>query len=65
MTDQEKAAYIHSQVACALIEMEAMRAANQYREIQGCTPTYGEEAFRKIIENYPIHHNAVMSLFRD
>jgi hypothetical protein len=63
MNDEQKAAYLNSQVACALIEMAAMKAANSFREMQGYTIAYGEEAFHELITKYGIHHNAAMTLF--
>lgn len=35
MTEEQKAAYVQGQVACALIEMQSMIVANQERERQG------------------------------
>ena len=64
MTEAQQAAYIQSQSACALIEMEAMKAENTYREMRGETIAYNEKAFLDLIERYGIHHNAVISMFR-
>ena len=55
-----KVAYINGQVACALIEMEAMKAANHERQQRGESDNYGEEAFMALIEKYCINHNAVI-----
>lgn len=63
MTDEQKAAYIQSQSACALIEMHAMAAENSEREQQGLAQAYDGEAFMEVIERYGIHHNAVMETF--
>jgi hypothetical protein len=60
MNENERAAYIQSQVACALIEMEAMKAANWMREMQGHTIAYGEEAFNNLVVKYGIGHNDVI-----
>jgi len=54
-------AYVQSQTACALIEMEAMKAANDVARSKGCEPKYTEKDFRDLIGTYGIHHNAVMS----
>ena len=64
VTDEQKAAYIHSQVACAMIEMFAMKAANHEREQQGYAHAYGEDAFMELIDRYGISHNAVIGFFR-
>ncbi len=57
--------YIQSQVACALIEMEAMKAANVEREQRGESLAYDEAAFMAIIDKYGIHHNAVIGFMRE
>jgi hypothetical protein len=61
MISEENAAFINSQTACALIEMQGMVAANTLREDQGHTIAYDESAFLKLIEKYGIHHNAVLN----
>ena len=60
MTNEQKAAYIQSQAACALIEAMGMQALNMQRERQGYSMAYDDEAFFKLIEKYGIHHNAVL-----
>ncbi len=57
-------AYVNAQVACALIEMESMKAKNQWRKHQQESPAYGEEAFLAVINKYGIHHNAVLEVMR-
>jgi len=59
MTPEQKAAFVNSQVACALIEAMGMKAENQQRTHLGQSIAYGEEAFAALIEKYGIHHNAV------
>lgn len=59
------AAFVFSQTACALIEMEAMKAANAERESQGYSLAYDEEAFLALIDRYAIHHNAVLTQLRE
>lgn len=61
MTKQERVAYINSQVACALIVMEGMKAENTYREMRGETIAYGDKAFNAVIDQHGIGHNAVMA----
>jgi hypothetical protein len=65
MTPEQKAAYINSQVACALIEMEGMKALNIYRQSRDETIAYDDEAFLDVINRYGIHHNAVVEFFQD
>jgi hypothetical protein len=65
MTVEETVAYVHSQTACALIELEAMKAENAYRAMRGETQAYSEQAFSDLIVHYGIHHNAVIGLFQD
>ncbi len=45
MTPEQKAAYVFAQSVAAMAEIEAMKAANQMREMNGHTIAYGEEAF--------------------
>lgn len=59
MTNEQKAAYVNSQTACAMIEAMGMQAENQQRERQGYSMAYGDKAFFDLIEKYGIHHNAV------
>lgn len=63
MTPEQHAAYINAQAAAARIELEAMKAANWMREMQGHTIAYGEEDFLALIDKYGLHHNAVLTMF--
>ena len=65
MSPEEKRTYMDSQIACALIEMESMKAMNYERDAQGLAQAYNEEAFLDLIEKYGIHHNAVIGWFHD
>lgn len=60
MTPEQKAAYIMGQVACALAEIEGMRAENMQREHRGESMAYVMDDFVKAIDKYAIHHNAVI-----
>lgn len=62
MTKVEAAAFVISQSVAAQAEIEAMKAANQHREMQGYTQAYGEEAFLAIPDKYGLSHNAVTTL---
>ena len=55
---KEKIAYLMSQIACAQIEMEAMKMANREKLTPGFA--YGEKDFRALIDKYGISHNAVL-----
>lgn len=61
MYPEQRAAFINSQTACMLVELEAMRAANRERESNGFSPAYGEDEFLALITRYGLHHNAVVS----
>ena len=64
-TAEKRCAFIASQTACAMAEIEGMKAENQYREMQGYSQAYGEEAFFAIPDKYGIGHNAVIEYLRD
>lgn len=59
MTPEQKAAYVNAMVACALVEMYAMMAANEDADRRKVIRPYGEKNFRDLIEKYGIHHNAI------
>ena len=56
-----RVAYIQAQVACALIELEGMKAENRQREIEGKSLAYTEAAFDALLHRYAITHNDVMN----
>lgn len=64
MTPEEKAAYIQSQCACAMIEAMGYQAENQVRAEQGCSIAYDEEAFAALENKYVIGHNTVVSFLQ-
>ncbi len=61
MNEEQRIAYLNSQIACALIEMNGMVAENQWRASNGNSPCYGEEQFQKLIDKYGLGHNDVMT----
>lgn len=65
MTEEQNAAYVSSQSACALIEAMGMVAENTHRQQCGKIIVYGEEAFNALINKYGIHHNAIVTTFGD
>ncbi len=54
-------AFVQSQVTCALIELEGMKAANQEREYRGESLAYCERDFLNLLIKYPIQHNDVLA----
>lgn len=63
MTEEQNAAYIFSQSACALIEAMGMVAENTHRQRCDKRIAYGDGDFNKLISKYGIHHNAVITTF--
>jgi hypothetical protein len=54
-------AYINSQTASALIELEAMKTENNERDRHGHAPAWSEGEFMSLIDKYQLGHNAVMT----
>ena len=54
-------AYVNSQIASAMIELEAMKATNQERYRKGQSDAWDEEAFISLIDKYQLNHNAVIT----
>lgn len=54
-------AYVQTQTAAALIEMEGMKAFNSERERHGYAPGYDETAFLCLIDKYQLGHNSVIT----
>lgn len=57
---ESRVAFVNAMVACALCELEAMKAANEERRDQGYALAYDEAAFMAVPEKYGIHHNQVL-----
>jgi len=57
----QNVAYVQSQIACAMVELEAMKWANVSRREQGLSLAYSEEAYTKLIDFYQLGHNAVLT----
>lgn len=64
MNEQYWYTFLQSQIACALIEVEAMKADNQQREMQGSSPCWNGDDFRRLWDTYGIHHNAAVTTLR-
>jgi hypothetical protein len=65
MTPEQKASYIFAQAICAMVQCEAMKALNKYREMRQETIAYDENSFMALIEEYGIHHNAILMFFQE
>ncbi len=61
MTTEEKAAYIQSQSACAIIEAFGMMTENLHRQFKGESNAYSDQQFQMLINKYGIGHNDVLS----
>ncbi len=60
-----RVAYVMSQVVCAQIEMEAMKAANRECQNKGEPDAFDQKAFMELLQKYPIGHNAVISFLNN
>lgn len=65
MSPEENAAYIFSQVSCALIEAMGMEAENKQRELTGYSPAFVYDDFKRLIEEKGIYHNAVIGMINE
>jgi hypothetical protein len=63
MTPEQQAAYIISQSACMLAEMEAMKATNAMPFAGTQTILYSPADFEALPTKYGVHHNAVVGWF--
>ncbi len=54
-------AYVNTQMTSALIRLEAMKAENQQRLHRGESLAYVEADFDKLIDEYQLGHNSVVS----
>jgi len=54
-------AYVDSQIACAYVELEAMKAENSQRERQGQALAWNYDEFFSLIIKYQLGHNSVLS----
>jgi len=60
MNNEGQAAYVSSQTACALIEMEGMKAENQNCAINNMPPQYVQRDFLSLLDKYQLYHNSVV-----
>ena len=64
MNENQRAAYVMSQVACALIRMEGMKADNLQRTANCESPAYVQSDFEDLLQEFCIGHNDVTGYFR-
>ena len=64
MNENQQAAFIMSQSACALIKAMGMQADNQRAAHDGEPPEYIGRAFNELIEEHGIGCNAVIGFWR-
>lgn len=62
--DFQNIVYIFGMAVGAMIEMQAMIAANKERENQGLALAYDETAFTKLQEDYQLYHNSILGTLR-
>ena len=60
----QNVAYVNSQIASAMIELEAMKATNAERELHGQAQAWNEDAFISLIDKYQLDHNRVLTNFQ-
>lgn len=61
----DNAAYLNSQVACAMIEAMGMQAENEQRKANGLSIAYVEKDFVALIDKYGLGHNSVITLLNN
>ena len=58
-------AYVNSQIASALIELEAMKSENAEAERHGHSLAWSYNEFCSLIDKYQLGHNAVLTNFQN
>jgi hypothetical protein len=56
----ENIVYLNTQVACVMIELEAMKAENMERQMLGQSMTFVQDDFMNLIAKYDIGCNDVI-----
>jgi len=59
------ASIISARTACALADIEAMKAENHNRANNGYSLAYGEEAFQKVVIEHRIGNNDIQELLNE
>jgi hypothetical protein len=60
MTEEQNIIYTKGMLLQAEIKMQGMIAENKIREQSGRSLAYGEDSFNALIEEYGVHHNALI-----
>jgi len=61
VTKLQNIAYVNSQIASAMIELEAMKSENTQAEHHGHSMPWGYNEFCSLIEKYKLSHNQIMT----
>ena len=61
----EKTTYILAMAIGGIIEALGMYSENQHRLQRGETIAYGDDAFRDLMEDRGLHHNAILKVFNE
>lgn len=61
MNEEQRAAFLIAQTACAMIEAMGMVADNQMRAFSNEPPAYTKGAFDALIDRYGLGHNAAVT----
>lgn len=65
MTPEQVAAYVNAQATAAHIEAAGMLAENQERAIYNRPPAFTQDSFLLLLDRYQLHHNSIMSMYRE
>lgn len=60
MTQEQNLVYVQGRLLQAAIHMHAMVAENTMCQLRGTSPAYGEDQFLQLIDEYGVHHNALV-----
>lgn len=63
MTEEQKVAFINSQVACAMIKAMGMKTANDAAIDQHGYPPYQQHEFENLISEHSLGYNDVVGFF--
>jgi hypothetical protein len=61
LNEEQEIVYVRGIMLQAEIRMNGMIAANQQRAAEGAAPAYVEKDFVALIEEFGVHHNALIS----
>jgi hypothetical protein len=54
-----------NEAVSALIELEAMKAENQQREAEGCSPAYTYDQIMNLQNQYALDYNSIVDKYRE